>query len=70
MCKPTLGAREPDRLARWAECGSWLLGVQVSDQKLEKLFGQFDKDESGMIDYTEFKQCWLMYAPCLSHLAK
>jgi Ca2+-binding EF-hand superfamily protein len=38
------------------------LGVQVSDQKLEKLFGQFDKDESGMIDYTEFKQCWLMYA--------
>lgn len=38
----------------------WAVGAQVSDQKLEKLFNQFDEDESGFIDYTEFKQCWLL----------
>jgi len=38
------------------------LGLQVSDEKQEELFQKYDKDQSGYIDYAEFKQVWVRCA--------
>lgn len=35
------------------------LGLKISDQKQEKFFNKYDKDNSGTIDYEEFMAIWL-----------
>ena len=34
------------------------LKLEVTDQKQEQMFLKYDKDGSGEIDYTEFRQIW------------
>eukprot|EP00953_Heterococcus_sp_UTEX-ZZ885_P027104 14588-Heterococcus_DN1.PRE.4 len=38
------------------------LGIEVSEEKQEKLFKQYDTDGSGTIDYEEFKKIWVRHA--------
>ena len=38
------------------------LGIEVSEQRQEQLFKQYDADGSGTIDYDEFKQIWVRLA--------
>ena len=40
------------------------VGLEVSDEKSERLFRKFDKDRSGSIGYEEFKRVWLKVGAC------
>ncbi|KUF84824.1 E3 ubiquitin-protein ligase HERC6 [Phytophthora nicotianae] len=45
-------------------------GMDVSDEKQEKIFKKYDKDKSGHIDYQEFRSMWIKLVDVREELTK
>ncbi|KAE9006243.1 hypothetical protein PF005_g12771 [Phytophthora fragariae] len=45
-------------------------GMDVSDEKQEKIFKKYDKDKSGYIDYQEFRSMWVRLVDVRDELTK
>ncbi|KAG6584767.1 Regulator of chromosome condensation (RCC1) [Phytophthora cinnamomi] len=45
-------------------------GMDVSDEKQEKIFKKYDKDKSGYIDYREFRSMWVRLIDVREELTK
>jgi hypothetical protein len=45
-------------------------GMDVSDEKQEKIFRKYDKDKSGYIDYQEFRSMWVRLVDVREELTK
>ncbi|KAG4064615.1 hypothetical protein PC123_g598 [Phytophthora cactorum] len=45
-------------------------GMDVSDEKQEKIFKQYDTDKSGYIDYQEFRSMWIKLVDVREELTK